>query len=232
MNVFSFSGKGRRENNEDYILSRQLLPDCSIHLLADGMGGYRHGEIAALLACETIAYYLQANLEKYNTQSLLKQSVAMANEAILEKRKELGIKMGTTIAGALIEGSKAFLFWLGDVRIYHFRNNELLFKSEDHSLISEMKKRGHVSIKDIERYGNIVTRSINGEPFEEELDLKSIDLLIGDFMVICSDGFWRNIDIQVIYKLPFDEIKSFIDVNSGYFDDNYSVLRIITTKNT
>lgn len=34
MEVISISAKGKRENNEDYILSRQLSPDCSVFLVA------------------------------------------------------------------------------------------------------------------------------------------------------------------------------------------------------
>ena len=32
MEVNSFSAKGKRENNEDYTLSRQISPDCSLFL--------------------------------------------------------------------------------------------------------------------------------------------------------------------------------------------------------
>jgi serine/threonine protein phosphatase PrpC len=225
--TLSFSGKGKRENNEDYILSHQFSTDRSIHLLADGMGGYQCGDVAALLVCETISRHLYENLNKFDTKSLLTQSVARANKELSEKRKESGKQMGTTIAGVFISGSQAFLFWLGDVRIYHFRNDELRFQSEDHSLINEMKKRGHVSFRDFERYGNIVTRSINGEPFEEELDIKSIDLLKDDTLILCSDGFWQNFNMLETFKLPLEEINNYIENNSVFFDDNYSILRII-----
>lgn len=224
--LFSFSGKGRRENNEDYILSRQLLPDCSIHLLADGMGGYQYGEIAAFLACETIAGYMQANPEKYDTVGLLKQSVAMANNAILKKQKELGIKIGTTIAGAFIEGSKAFLFWLGDVRIYHFQQDKVIFQSEDHSFINEMRKHGIVSALDLERYKNIVMRSIKGASFQDELPVIETNFNLGDTLILCSDGMWQNWNINSIFNLSEDELNKIFSKKKSSIDDNYSIIRV------
>jgi len=161
MEVNSFSAKGKRENNEDYTLSRQISPDCSLFLVADGMGGYSYGEIASSLACESIAEYLTVNYGKSEIKQVLSDSLNIANKNINEMRQELAVKMGTTIAGALIERSIAYLFWVGDVRIYHFRNSEILFQSEDHSLINEMKKKGTVSAKEIERY-QVPLRNPNG----------------------------------------------------------------------
>lgn len=226
METFSFSAKGERGNNQDFILSRQLSPDRSVHLVADGMGGFSHGEIASLVACETIFDFLLSKTQEANVNDLLKKSVAFANEVILNKRKELGVKIGTTIAGTLIEGAKVYFFWLGDVRIHLFRDGKLLFRSEDHSLITEMENRGHVSAIDTERYGHIVTRALMGEVIEKELEIRCFDLLKGDELILCSDGFWHNFDIEKISNLPLADIQTHIDNTTGFFNDNYSILRI------
>ena len=227
MEINSFSAKGKRENNEDYILSRQLSPDCSLFLVADGMGGYSYGEIASSLACESIAVYLSTNYEKSEIRKLLSDSLNIANKNINEKRQKLAVKMGTTIAGALIERSKTYLFWVGDVRIYQFRNNEILFQSVDHSLISEMKKKGYVSAKEIERYGNIVTRSLSGIPMEEEPEIIELSLMPEDVLFLCTDGFWQNFNVPSIINLPVEDIQNQVNKQEEAMDDNYSFLRII-----
>jgi serine/threonine protein phosphatase PrpC len=227
MEINSFSAKGKRENNEDYILNRQLSPDCSIFLVADGMRGLSYGEIASSLACESIAEYLSANYEKSEIRQLLSDSLNIANKNINEKRQKLAIKMGTTIAGALIERNTAFLFWVGDVRIYHFRNSEILFQSEDHSLITEMKKKGNVTAKEIERYGNIVTRSLSGIPMEEEPEIMELTLLPEDVLILCTDGFWKIINIPAICDLSLEDLKQQVEMNKDNMDDNYSFIRII-----
>jgi serine/threonine protein phosphatase PrpC len=126
MEVFSFSEKGRRENNEDYILTSQIPSDCSIFLMVDGMGGYQHGEVAASLPCETVAKYTIENYGKSEITQLLTQALTLANIKINEIRNLLKEKLGTTIEGAVIEGNKAYIIWLGDVRIYQFRMKSFL----------------------------------------------------------------------------------------------------------
>lgn len=47
MNITEYSNKGSRTVNQDYVIHRSLSADSAIFVLADGMGGYSHGEIAA-----------------------------------------------------------------------------------------------------------------------------------------------------------------------------------------
>lgn len=226
MEVNSYSAKGKRENNEDYILSRQLSPDCSLFLIADGMGGYSYGEIASSLACNSIAEYLMVNYDKSEIKRLLLDSFNIANKRINEKRQELAVKMGTTMAVAMIEGSIAYIFWVGDVRIYHFRNNEILFQSEDHSLITEMKKKGHVSAKEIERYRNVVTRSLSGIPMEEEPEIIELSLMPEDVLILCTDGLWQNVNVSTIFNLSIEQIQYLIKNQEEIMEDNYSFMKI------
>ena len=226
MQEYSFSAKGSRENNEDCILSRHLSDYCSIHIVADGMGGYSFGEIASYLACETILETIKSNLGKIEARSLINQAITDTNAVINEKRKELGEKMGTTIAGALIENNTAFLFWLGDVRMYLFRNNEIVFQSTDHSLINEMKQNGHVSAVDIARYKNIVTRHISGSSQEPETPIVEVNLLPGDTLLLCSDGMWQNWNISSVFALSEDELNNTFCKKESTNDDNYTLLRL------
>lgn len=226
MQEYSFSAKGSRENNEDCILSRHLSDYCSIHIVADGMGGYSFGEIASQLACEAILNTINSKVGKVDARSLINQAVTDANAVINEKRKELDEKMGTTIAGAFIENHTSYLFWLGDVRIYLFRNNEILFQSIDHSLINEMKQNGHVSAHDIARYKNIVTRHISGSSQELDAPIVEVRLLLGDTLLICSDGMWQNWNISSVFTLSEDELNRAFCKKESSNDDNFTILRL------
>ena len=59
MKVYSYTGKGNRETNEDYIKSESLSNNVSLHIIADGMGGYQYGEVAAQVATETIFQFIR-----------------------------------------------------------------------------------------------------------------------------------------------------------------------------
>lgn len=224
--VFTFSAKGTRKTNDDFLLNKHLSETGSIYLLADGMGGYLHGEIASSLACNTIYEYLSANLDRNDIPGSITHSVESANAAIRLQRNLLNTKLGTTIAGALIEIDKAYLFWLGDVRIFHYRGDNILFQSEDHTLLNEMRGNGIVSATNIARYRNIVTRSLMGDNFQNKMPLMLAQILPGDALIICSDGLWQNWNVSDLLNMPEKKLLALLSVNESSNDDNYSIIRL------
>ena len=93
-----------REKNEDsyYVFSAGERPFFAV---ADGMGGHAAGEVASLLAIETLQKNVSrhlANLRLYNPvkiKDFLTQSILQANENILTQQMEKPeLKgMGTTL---------------------------------------------------------------------------------------------------------------------------------------
>ncbi len=138
--IFSYTGKGTRETNEDYIKNEIISDSTSLHIVADGMGGYDHGEVASQTATEAIFRYLTKSNIQGSITTLIQQAAEFANNLILKLQNQYQAKLGTTIAGVLIIDSTAYAFWLGDVQIQHFRNNNQLFISKRHTLINEIKR--------------------------------------------------------------------------------------------
>ncbi|OAV64076.1 Serine/threonine phosphatase stp [Bacteroidales bacterium Barb6XT] len=226
MDIYSFSGKGKREINEDYYANRQFDAQSSLHIVADGMGGYAHGEIAAEIAVKAIVDFFFENHQDQDIKKAIQKSLNIANEQIIIQRKSLHVKMGTTIAGLFIRRNIAYAFWLGDVHIYHFRNKEELFISKNHSLINEMRDKGPVSSKDIERYGNIVTKSLSGSTLEDDVPIKKLHLMPGDVLCICSDGLYNSKDVKQIAVVSNNELDETMKENGTAIEDNYTLIRI------
>ena len=91
--------------NQDYVIHRSLSADSAIFVLADGMGGYSHGEIASQTVAESIVEYVEKNTTNYTPENLLRDSIVFANDALMIKRMEIsGKRMGTVIAVLLIKG--------------------------------------------------------------------------------------------------------------------------------
>ena len=226
MKVYSYSGKGNREKNEDYIKSELLANDVSLHIVADGMGGYQFGEIASRVATEAIFQFITENGIGGDIHLLIQQAVEYANEQISSKRNQYHAKLGATLAGILIIDSIAYAFWLGDVQIQHFRGNKQLFISESHSLINEMKKNDVVTGKDIERYKDIVTKSLSGKLLNENIIVVQLQLLPEDTLCVCSDGFYNSIEVpKVISRQNFEvdeELKKLEHSN----EDNFSIVKV------
>lgn len=226
MTVYSYSGKGNRETNEDYIRSVQFDNNTSLHIVADGMGGYLYGEIAAQVATDAIVQYISERHSEGNITSTIQQAVEFANEEIALKRKTLHAKLGTTIAGVFFQESVSYAFWMGDVQIQHFRDNKQLFISESHSLINEMKSNGVVSGKDIERYKNIVTKSLSGTPLEESIPIIEIQLKQGDTICISSDGLYNSVNPATLIQKTDVLVSKELDAVNLVNHDNFSIITL------
>ncbi|UVQ42971.1 protein phosphatase 2C domain-containing protein [Bacteroides thetaiotaomicron] len=218
MKVFKYSNIGNREQNQDYLVSTKLGQDSSLHLVADGMGGYECGDIASKIVGDSYVYGLSRNMS-------IEDATREASNNIQIERRNLGVaKIGSTIAGVLICGMKATIFWAGDSRVYLFRNKEQLFQTEDHSILNELSRKRKLSFEERERYGHIITRSIMGNP-DDMVDTCEMTLQEGDELLICSDGLYNDCPIDYLID-TLREDRFDIDKQNDGFTDNHSLIYI------
>ena len=112
------------------------------------------------------------------------------------------ITLGSTIGGCLINDNKATIFWVGDVKIIHVRNNQIKFESEDHSLINHLKRKGNISGNlNLDSIRNVVTKSIKGEVNKFNPDIVEIKPAPSDKILICSDGILEIKKLTDIAKM-------------------------------
>lgn len=226
MRVYSYSGKGKRETNEDYIKSDTLFNNVSLHIVADGIGGYQFGEVASQIATESIFQFITEKDIEGDIHSLIQQAVEFANSHIRSKRNQYHAKLGTTLAGFLMIDNSAYAFWVGDVQIQHFRANKQLFISESHSLINDMQKNGVVSVKEIERYKHVVTRSLSGSPLDTPIPIVQIQLQQGDTICISSDGFYNSVNPATLIHNTDLTISKELDALNKINQDNFSIITL------
>ncbi len=218
MKVFKYSNIGKREQNQDYLVSTKLGQDSSLHLVADGMGGYECGDIASKIVGDSYVYGLSRNMS-------IEDATREASNNIQIERRNLGVaKIGSTVAGVLICGMKATIFWAGDSRVYLFRNKEQLFQTEDHSILNELSRKRKLSFEERERYGHIITRSIMGNP-DDMVDTCEMTLQEGDELLICSDGLYNDCPIDYLID-TLREDRFDIDKQNDGFTDNHSLIYI------
>lgn len=188
MNPIIITNKGQRDINQDYVLVQNINPDSLLLIVSDGMGGYDHGELAAKLAAENVLAYL-STISEINPDQLQK-AINKSNLAIKQLKQEKKADAGATIGGVVISNNIAICFWVGDVKVYHFRNGKLLFESQSHSLMNEIKNNGSYADTDrLQRYRHVVTRSVQGDIKNSLIETKIIDDLVeDDTFIVCSDG--------------------------------------------
>ena len=190
----------RRDHNEDSVASDI---EMGLLVLADGMGGYKAGEVASEIAVLTIVADLKEallDLEPGQVDAvtgmqaesqLVLDAVANANESIftVSQTQPQCAGMGTTLVVAMFTNNKLLAGHIGDSRMYRFRGEVLTQITEDHSLLQEQLKSGLITPEQakVSNNKNLVTRALGIDPVVE-LELHEHDVETGDIYLLCSDG--------------------------------------------
>lgn len=201
LEVAAASDTGRkRPHNED---SAAVDPTLGLAVIADGMGGYKSGEVASAIAVVTIVNAVKAGLKRlkpgaidketgYSQASLLiRQAIRDANLHIYQTAQHEAQcqGMGTTVVALLVYGDRISIAHVGDSRLYRLRGEELRQVTSDHSLVQELIDRGFYTPEEaIENTPkNLVTRALGIEELVE-VDIREEQLEPGDTYLLCTDG--------------------------------------------
>lgn len=187
-----------RKINEDAFLE---LPQQGVWVVADGMGGHAAGDVASQLVIDTI----QQAVDKYDTAQL---NIDILIEALQDSNNKLqnmsesqfsGNVVGSTVVVLWINDNQYTLLWVGDSRGYLLRNNKLQQITKDHSQVNDMVDEGILSLEEAESHplANVITRAV-GVDTELNIDVITAQLLIGDVLLLCSDGLNKEVsDIEI-----------------------------------
>jgi len=195
------SDAGRvREHNEDTIGTD---PDIGLVVLADGMGGYKAGEVASGIAVRTVMSLLKDAVEREDLALrdsgsglsrpgiLLRDAIHRANKIIHQTARTQSHceGMGTTVVAGLFFDDNITIAHVGDSRLYRLRGAELTQVTQDHSLMNELVSRGFYTQQEAQRASakNYVTRALGVEP-TVEVDIVDVPVERDDLFLLCSDG--------------------------------------------
>ena len=190
------------------------------------MGGYSDGAVASKVVSDAILNFILVNFNQYKPIELLRESIIFANDALMLKRIASSSKrMGCVITTLLISGKNAYLTWLGDSRIYMYRDGQEVYRTEDHSVIKELAKANMLRSTDVKRLSSIVTKSIMGKDMVDVAPIRKIKIDGGDVFVLCTDGFYKEIDMRRAFYYE-DSCKEELDAISNNISDNYSFIKV------
>lgn len=227
MEYWQYTNTGNREENQDYAKCCPLTEGTAIFVVTDGMGGYSHGDVAAKVVAEAICDFAQDNFDKLDAPVLLKEAIEYANESLSIKRMALGCKqMGCVAVVLLLVGDMAYMAWVGDSRIYLYRNGKEAFRTTDHSMCNDLAKIKTIRASELEKYSSVVTRAIMGDDKKHFPDLMKANIKAGDVFVLCSDGLHRQISIDCVANGKEDDLRPILDSKSPEMMDNYTLIKV------
>lgn len=174
----SFSERGVRSNNEDYIQSiTDPVDDRYLFVVCDGMGGHDKGEVASQVVGSAICeYWEQASFER-DVKSVLCEAFKQASEALDAKADMLNqVEMGTTMVLAAIVGNELTIAHAGDSRAYFLRPDDgVIYQTKDHLAHSV--------------WGDSIDRSFfSYQRNKANVEIRQFHLQAGDRIFLCTDG--------------------------------------------
>lgn len=217
MDTFAFAEShiGQRAQNEDWY---GVSEDVGLFVVADGMGGYKGGEVASRIAVSAIDGFYRDLARRpihdvddgFLKRSRMDTAFRLANLEVRRHRRGVLGKMGSTLSALIVRGRRALIGHVGDSRVYRFREGQLQRLTADHSLVAAMKHAG-VSKMMISRLGHIITRAI-GVNETAMPDVVSEEVEHGDKFLLCTDGLTDMVTddriAEMILDVPVAEVCS------------------------
>lgn len=202
-------GKAREMNQDSYYVSDLEKDSLKLYILADGMGGYKGGEIASSLAVANAKNYICNNFKKTKKDresilKLVKNAVEYANMVVYEKSQENEElqDIGTTLDICLIYNNKVFIGHVGDSRVYRIRKNIMRKLTTDHSYVEKLVKEGTITKEEAFNHPkkNMLMKALGCNSLVEP-DVICKGFLKDDILLMCSDGLTNMLRESEIYNL-------------------------------
>ena len=204
--IFQSSRQGGRRYNQDR-LAYSYSRDALLMVVADGMGGHFHGEIASQIAVQ----FLVENFQKLATPALkdpfrfLIDTINQAHAAIGDYVLAHGLSdhPRTTCVACVVQGDHAYWAHVGDTRLYFFHGGKLASRTRDHSLVQQLFEQGKITEDEMTTHPerNKVYSCLGG-PIPPDIELSRKKLLHeGDTLLLCSDGLWGLLSTDEIVSI-------------------------------
>ena len=241
MRAFAKSDIGKvRDMNQDSFFISNEQDKVQLFIVADGMGGYKGGEIASKLAVETSRRYIVNNFDsiehdRESILNLIRSAIEYANLVVYEKSKEIPEleNMGTTIDICLVIPNKVYIGHVGDSRVYRKRKDFFRRLTTDHSYVQKLVSDGTITKEEAYNHPkkNMLIKALGCSSFVEP-DVTVKGFLKDDVLLMCSDGLTNMIKdneiAEIINRNPVEACNNLVDkANENGGLDNITAVIIL-----
>lgn len=230
-----------RSHNEDNVGVFQK-DDMVFALVADGMGGHQAGDVASTMTKNILEeewnkidhFHTPKEAEQWIKEAIEKVNEQLFRHASLNKECQ---GMGTTIVAALCTEQYVTIAHIGDSRCYLFNENGYKKKTEDHSLVNELVRKGQITEDEAENHPrkNVLLRALGTER-SIKVDVNTIEWEKGDYLLLCSDGLSNKVTDEKMNEIIQkdmgirEKVEHFIQLaNELGGEDNISVALVYHT---
>lgn len=205
--VHQASKIGGRKYNQDRV-GYAYTNEALLLVLADGMGGHLHGEVAAQIAVHSFmrAFGRLEGMHVKEPEVFLRATMRAGHDAIFTyaREQELGGSPGTTCVAALVQEGQIWWAHAGDSRFYLLRGDAVADATHDHSVVQQWADWGIITPEEMKTHPdrNKITNCLGGVEDMFYVDVSQpVAVQQGDTLLLCSDGFWSPLEDEELAKL-------------------------------
>ena len=165
----------------------------ALAVVADGMGGHTGG----VLAAQQVIHTSRNNLEQFSVRDedprdMLEASIKEAHMLIKASRFINEKDPHSTAVMLLLQPGKVSWAHCGDSRLYRYHDDQLVFRTIDHSYVEQLLAKGKITPQQaaVHAKRNILITSLGGQEAPKIDYGMAEDLQGGDSFLLCSDGLW------------------------------------------
>ncbi len=237
--IFEDSRIGKRPYQQDRI-AHWKTRDALFLVVADGMGGHAHGDIAAQIAVDCLgsAFNVEAKPKVADPDVFLYRAIGRAHAMVVHQSQRLGLSDSprTTVVACLVQEGYAFWSFIGDSRLYVIRDGRIVTRTRDHTPVQMLIDAGRIREEAAATHPdrNKLLQCLGGPRAPRVEPTAHARLAQNDIVLLCSDGFWgpltqRQLLMGLLGKemrkaLP--ELIALAETRAGPRCDNVSVLAI------
>lgn len=189
-----------RESNQDAYKIEALGVGAGFALVCDGMGGANGGDLASTIARKSITDAIKGGYrEEMNDEEIRElalNAIYGANMSIYSASCDDPVLegMGTTVVLVMLCHGKAICTYVGDSRLYHYKNNRLHLLTKDHSRVQYLVDSGVITDEEarVHPEKNMLTRAV-GVAMQIEVDSFEFPFEKGEQLLLCSDGLTNSL---------------------------------------
>jgi len=228
---------GGRRINQDR-LGHWSTPQCLLMVVADGLGGHPHGEVAAEIAVRLLgaAFEREAQPTIEDPHAFLFRAIGAAHAAILREgeRRELSDTPRTVLVACIVQDGTAYWTHVGDSRLYLVRDGRIVHRTRDHTVVQELVDSGRIreeaAMTHPER--NRLLQCLGGYQIPKPDPTTRAKLARNDVLLLCSDGLWNPLTQRhLMHALmtrelapAVEELAELAERRAGPSSDNITVL--------
>jgi len=207
-------------------------------VVADGMSGHLHGEVASQIAAQllTETFQREAKPKLADPFGFLQKSITDAHFALGDYAKARGLieSPRTTCVACVVQDSTAYWAHVGDSRLYHVREGRIQAQTRDHSRVQMLVDQGRVREEAVAAHPdrNKIFNCIGATTLPQVTLSKPTLLREDDTLILCSDGWWGPLTGKLItgallksdLMKTIPELLDLAELRAGADSDNISVV--------